>query len=171
MRQPRPPSYDVYLGSSGSGSDKDWMYQIAIPLLDKKHLSHVDDGMFGEWEERITAMAHCSTVFFHIASPYSSLSGFVQLAYFIGRGWNVVGSLCASPHILLADAPWCKEEVEESLGSVSPRTRHRISLMMRNDALDRGVAYLKDIAKRNRVPLYLDLREGLRSVIRDHLVS
>ena len=144
----RPPiSFDVFLGSSGEGGERDWISERAIPLLHKAGLSYFDSRLYSQPDyDSAALMANSSRVLFAVASSYSTFSGIIQLAYYIGKGWRIVACVpeaAASSHSTHPDSP-------------SPHRRMGIA---------RSLAYLRDIASKEHCAIFSDLSRAIRAAV------
>lgn len=151
-----PLHFDVYLESSGEGGEKDWIQERAVPVLRKAQLSYFDPRLCSSAPnsaDPLKVAAASGQVLFSVASPYSTFSGIIQLAYYIGKGWRILACL------------------PSDLETESRRGRGWDGLVPPGSpdahGIHRSLAYLADIAARERCTILYDLSQALKKCVRD----
>lgn len=144
---------DVFL--AGDVGDYSWSHQIAIPLLKQHSVSyyavkengqqHNPDCQYRLDSTDAAAMDNSYILLFVITSQTRALSIMTMAAHYIGLGCNVV---------------LCIQNVSE--GSVLGT--EKLSQQAVND-YNRGRMYLKDLARRDGIPVYQTVQEAVQCAI------
>ncbi|GAB1599235.1 uncharacterized protein LOC115214842 [Argonauta hians] len=136
--------YDIYLG--GSFRIHNWRDDIVLPILREHNCtSTFSQNDVWSWENSsLNNSQHdeCQLLLYVITSDLSALTYMIQAAYYIGQGYRVVLCLQMIPegtNTLFQDE------------TVTDQALHDYN---------RGRTYLRDIAERENVPVFNDIREA-----------
>lgn len=140
---------DVFLGG-GCGPLQHWREDIAIPMLRKHGVDYFNPNV-ANWTPQLIpleaqAKKVCSVLLYFVGADTRSIGNMVEAAHFIGRGREVVLCLNEVP-------PSCRVDDDE-LGARAVKD------------LNRGRLYLQDIANRQNIKIFTNVREAVAEVIR-----
>ncbi len=139
----------IFLG--GTAGHTTWRKDTAIPLLEDAGVSYFNPQLgVGEWtpaHQKIEAEAKekADVWLFVVSADTRGVASLVEAAYRIGQGGNialVVNNLEAESE--LDGHPLTKQEIKD---------------------LNRGRAYLREVAEQNGVPVFEDIAEATRYAI------
>lgn len=139
---------DVFLGG-GCGQCQRWREDIAIPLLRKKGLDYFNPNVQNWTPQLIPLEAQakqvCSILLYFIGSDTRSIGNMVEVAHFIGQGREIV---------------LCVNDVDSSAQIGSDELGVRAA-----KDLNRGRMYLQDVANRENLKIFNNIREAVHEVI------
>ncbi|CAG5115675.1 unnamed protein product, partial [Candidula unifasciata] len=140
--------YDVYLG--GSCGVSNWREEIAIPLLRREGVSYLNP-LVTKWSDHLIPMQaaereKCRLLLFVITDCTRAIGAMVEAGYYIGCGCRVV---------------LCLETLQPDKAVEGEQMTERAMT-----DYNRGRIYLSDMASREGVPVFQDVRESVESVVR-----
>ncbi|XP_077986085.1 uncharacterized protein LOC144440573 [Glandiceps talaboti] len=134
---------DIFLG--GSCSTSTWREDIAIPLFRKQGITYYNPRK-AQWSIRFIPLEHeakelCTCLLYVITSTSRGVGSMVEVAHYIGQGRNVV---------------LCIQEVHDSTVVKGEKLTNKAAR-----DYNRGRKYLADVANRNNVPIFEDIKESV----------
>ncbi|BFZ19962.1 hypothetical protein BsWGS_23001 [Bradybaena similaris] len=140
--------YDVYLG--GSCGVSNWREEIAIPMLRREGVSYLNP-LVTKWSDHLIPMQaaereKCRVLLFVITDCTRAIGAMVEAGYYIGCGCRVI---------------LCLENLQPDVAIEGEQMTERAMT-----DYNRGRIYLSDVASREGVPVFQDVRESIESVVR-----
>ncbi|KAK3769130.1 hypothetical protein RRG08_067107 [Elysia crispata] len=139
--------FDIYLG--GSCGESNWREDVAIPLLKREGISHLNP-LVTKWSDYLIPMQaaereKCRLLLFTIADCTRAIGAMVEAGYYIGLGCRV--TLCLEklqPYTTIAGEQMTSTALKD---------------------YNRGRVYLSDMASREGVPVFENVSESLTSAV------
>ncbi|XP_029639739.1 uncharacterized protein LOC115214842 isoform X1 [Octopus sinensis] len=137
--------YDFYLG--GSYKSQNWREDIVLPIL-REHNCSSTFSQNGVWSWETSSLNNalhdeCQLLLYVITSDVCALTYMIQAAYYIGQGYRVV---------------LCLQMIPEETSTLFQG--EKIDEQALQD-YNRGRSYLRDIAERENVAVFSDIKEAV----------